>query len=107
MSDFITAFNGCLGAATHERIVQKELAGTKDATLEAKNRATGSESNVKLLDTSLPSHKKDVSRLTTDLVASKARISEFERDATTSNTNLFTPRSATQKASPAVFDLDG
>lgn len=56
--------------------MQGELEKSKDAVVEATNRKITAGANVKLLNTSLGNHKKDVSRLKTELVAAKARVAD-------------------------------
>lgn len=64
--------------------------------MEAENRVVAAEANVNFLGTSRTNHERDVSKLTTELAAAKARVVELERDATTAAANLNTLRTSAQ-----------
>lgn len=107
MNHFITALEGWLGAAAHYPTLQSELEKTKDVSKEVKHRVTKVNTNIKWLDSPLANHKKDVSRLTTELAEEKSGIAKLEPDGTRADKNITMERAATHEASTAVLDLEG
>lgn len=87
--------------------MQAEIAKTKEAIVEVKNRDISAEGNVMSLDTSISIHEKELSTLTIEMAAVKAKIVDLERDATMRAMNTTTVHVVDQDSSKAVIELDG